>query len=249
MQNSKTAIYDDETFFKNYIDLRNSQNNYNDLIEQPIILELLGDVKEKRVMDIGCGYGSMAIKIANRGARKVLGIDPSKKMIDKGINENSHKNIVYKVMPAEQLLSVNEQFDIIVSCLAIHYIENIEQLFNNISNLLYVKGEFIFSMEHPIYTASKYPQQWITDSDDIIVTGFITDHYGEEGVRKINWLGKYITKYHHKTDSILNALINAGFIIQQVIEPSPSKELINKVPKTIHELHRPAYLIIKCRKG
>lgn len=249
MSEKNFAIYDDENFFNNYIDLRNAENNYNDLIEQPIVFELLGNVSGKSVADIGCGYGAMTIKIANNGARKVLGIDVSEKMIEKGKIENLQDNITYKVLPAEELSSLDEKFDVIVSCLAVHYIKNFTKLFADVYSLLNQSGEFVFSMEHPMYTASKFSQQWITTPDSSVVTGFVTDHYGDEGVRNITWLGKNITKYHHKVETVFNALIEAGFIFEKVIEPSPSEELIRKVPKTAHELHRPAYLIVKCRKG
>lgn len=249
MSKKNLAIYDDESFFNNYIDLRNAENNYNDLIEQPIVFELLGDITGKKVADIGCGYGAMTIKIANKGAREVLGIDVSEKMIEKGKCENAHDNITYKVLPAEELTTLDEKFDVIVSCLAIHYIEDFKKLFADVYSLLNPNGAFVFSMEHPMYTASKFSQQWITDPNSNIATGFVTDHYGDEGVRNITWLGKNITKYHHKVDSVFNALIEAGFLFEKVIEPTPSEELIQKVPKTAHELHRPAYLILKCRKG
>ena len=58
-----------------------------------------------------------------------------------------------------------------------------------------------------------------------------------------------ITKYHHKTETVINALINNGFVLEHVMEPTPSETLMRRVPKTKHELHRPAYLVVKCRKG
>ncbi|MBO5313239.1 MAG: class I SAM-dependent methyltransferase [Clostridia bacterium] len=248
MNEDKCAIYDDESFFNNYIDLRNAENNYNDLIEQPIVFQLLGDLTGKRVLDIGCGYGAMTIKIASKGARQVTGIDVSERMIEKGKRENPHPSITYKVLPAEELTSLEGRFDAVVSCLAIHYIEDFEKLFSDVYSLLNPDGEFIFSMEHPMYTASKVAQRWICEPNSEIATGFVTDHYGEEGLRCIEWLGKKITKYHHKVDTVFNSLISAGFSFERVIEPSPSRELIEKVPKTAHELHRPAYLIVKCKR-
>lgn len=50
MEGKETAIYDDASFFNNYVALRNAENNYNDLIEQPIIYRLLGDVRGKKVL-------------------------------------------------------------------------------------------------------------------------------------------------------------------------------------------------------
>lgn len=249
MSEKKMAIYDDEVFLNNYIDLRKAKNNYNDLIEQPIVFDLLRNIKGKRILDIGCGYGAMTVKMADAGADYVLGIDISEKMIEKGFIENSRHNVEYKVLSATELSSIKIKFDIVVSCLAIHYIEDFGKLFLDVYNVINDNGEFVFSMEHPMYTASKLPQKWITDPDSNIATGFVTDHYGEEGIRNLEWLGKVVTKYHHKIETVINSLINSGFLIEKVIEPSPNVELINKVPKTAHELHRPAYLIIKCKKG
>ena len=40
MSEESKAIYDDESFFRGYVELRQDENNYNDLIEQPIIFRL-----------------------------------------------------------------------------------------------------------------------------------------------------------------------------------------------------------------
>lgn len=240
-------IYDDVDFFNNYLNLRKAEFNYNDLIEQPIILELLGKLEDKEVIDIGCGYGSMSKKIANSGAKKVLGVDNSVNMIKKAQKEYYHKNITYKVLPMERLSDITDKYDVIVSCLAIHYVKDLYKLFSDVYNITKLNGSFVFSMEHPMYTASKRPQKWILDSDNNVVA-FSTDHYGVEGKREIEWLGKPVLKYHHKIETIINSLIKSNFIIEKVIEPTPNEELLNMVPKTIHEIHRPAYLIVKCHK-
>lgn len=241
------SIYDDNNFFYNYLELRKAVYNYNDLIEQPIVFKLLGDLNGKDVIDLGCGYGVMSKKIADHGAKKVLGVDNSRKMIQKAKEEYSHKNVSYKILPLEQLSVISDEYDIVVSCLAIHYVEDLYKLFSDIYSLTRVNGNFIFSMEHPIYTASKCTQKWISDSNNKVIA-FVTDHYGEEGKREIEWLGKNVLKFHHKMETVINALIKSNFIIEQIIEPTPTLEMLNIVPKTIHEIHRPAYLIVKCHK-
>ena len=248
MDTNEIAIYDDLSFFDNYIELRNAENNYNDLIEQPIVFDLIGDVKGKSVLDIGCGYGAMTVKLADAGAQSVVGLDVSEKMITKAKIENQRNNIAYKILSAEKLSELNESFDAIVSCLAIHYIEDLNKLFADIYAHMNDNATLVFSMEHPMYTASKYEQKWELDKEGN-VSGFTIDHYGDEGVRNIEWLGKIITKYHHKTETVINALINNGLVLEHVMEPTPGEALMQRVPKTIHELHRPAYLVVKCRKG
>ena len=241
-------IYDDAKFFKNYLELRKARYNYNDLIEQPLIFDLLGDLSGKEVIDIGCGYGAMSKRIAEHGAKKVLGLDNSEKMIQKACEEYGHACVSYRTLPMEQLSEITDEYDVVVSCLAIHYVENLYRLFSDIYRLTKTKGSFVFSMEHPMYTASMHPQHWISDSNNQIVA-FATDHYGVEGKREIEWLGKPVLKFHHKMETVINALIKSGFVIEQILEPTPTPDMLKMVPKTIHEIHRPAYLIAKCHKA
>ncbi len=245
---SKNAIYDDKNFFDSYIELRGKQFNYNDLIEQPMILELLGDLSGKTVLDIGCGFGAMVAKVKQAGASSVLGIDVSHAMIEKAIAENSGEGISYAVHDVQHLSKLDGKFDVVVSCLTLHYVEDFEKVFADVKNLLNEGGKFVFSIEHPMYTASKYPQKWLTDENGKEYA-FATDHYGEEGQRNISWLGRPVLKYHHKVETVINALINNGYKLAQIAEPTPSKQLMDMVPKTVHELHRPAYLAVKCFKG
>ena len=77
-------IYDNDDFFNNYQSMRNDKTipSANDLIEIPQLFELIGDVKGKKVLDLGCGDGWYDRKLIELGASSVLGIDLSTKMIN-----------------------------------------------------------------------------------------------------------------------------------------------------------------------
>ena len=51
------SIYDNPVFFEGYRQIRAQKNNYNDLLEQPVMRALLPDLSGKTVLDLGCGYG------------------------------------------------------------------------------------------------------------------------------------------------------------------------------------------------
>lgn len=242
------AIYDDETFFSNYLQIRADKDNYNDMIEQPAVFNLLGDVRGKRVLDIGCGYGTTAAAVAAAGAASVLGIDPSEKMIAKAVSDNTFPNISYRVLAAEDLHTVTENFDVVVSCLALHYMEDLGAVFANIRRALVDGGRLVFSMEHPVYTACLERQDWICGSDGR-ARAFVLDHYSAEGERNVVWLGKAVRKYHHTVSTVINALLENGFLLEQLIEPAPTEEMLARVARTYRELHRPAYLLVRCRKA
>ena len=78
----KQNIYDNPEFFQKYKAIRERANNYNNLLEQPNFLCLMPDVKDKMVLDIGCGMGDFAASCLQKGAAQVKGIDISKNMID-----------------------------------------------------------------------------------------------------------------------------------------------------------------------
>ena len=57
-----------------------------------------------------------------------------------------------------------------------------------------------------------------------------------------------VVKYHRPFSDIINALANAGFIIEQVVEPLPEPWAVEKLPTMAKEYIKPNFLIVKARK-
>lgn len=112
----------------------------------------------------------------------------------------------------------NQKFDLIISSLAIHYIEDYSNLIKKISGLLKKNGEFIFSTEHPIVTARKEMDNWVKDNEGIKLH-WALDNYQEEGKREEHWYIDGVIKYHRTISTLINTLINNGFVLEKIIEP------------------------------
>ena len=67
----KQNVYDDPVFFAGYQKMRRDAGGPNRLIEVPTMRELIGDVRGKAVLDLGCGFGRHAFEAARRGASVV----------------------------------------------------------------------------------------------------------------------------------------------------------------------------------
>ena len=147
---SQQNIYDNNTFFEGYQKLRKNQNNANNVFEGPALFSLLPDLKDKTVLDLGCGVGGHCFEFVNGGAKKVVGIDISKKMLEVAQKENHHQKITYLNLPMENLSSLNERFDLVVSSLAIHYVKDFEKLASDVFNLLNENGLFSNKFSIPI---------------------------------------------------------------------------------------------------
>lgn len=72
----KQNIYDHPEFFKGYIQLRETGNSYNEVLEQPAIHSLLpASLEGLEILDLGCGAGHFAKYCVNKGAKRVVGVD------------------------------------------------------------------------------------------------------------------------------------------------------------------------------
>ena len=231
-------IYDNEDLFRGYIELRNNLN-YNDLLETPAMLSLAGNVKGKRILDIGCGFGKASRMLKEQGASYVLGIDASERMIGKARDENSEEGIEYRVTDAMGISEIEDSFDIAYSSLCFHYIEDFGKLLNAIRSVLRPGGMLLFSQEHPISTAD-YSKGFSEDG-----SSYTFSSYQKEGIRVSRWFIDGVTTYHRTFGTIITELIRNGFSIDTVLEPKPSESAIRTLPRLIREYEKPSFLIVK----
>lgn len=243
----KQNIYDHPDFFTKYKSLRDSGVTYNDFVEQPAMKSLIGELDGKSVLDIGCGTGVLSKYCIDQGAASVVAVDISTKMIAQAKADNYHQKIDYQCIAIEDLNVANQSFDLIISSLALHYIEDYESLVKKLSKRLIKNGHFIFSTEHPIVTARHGMNNWIKDVDgDKLHWGL--DHYQDEGKREQHWYIDGVIKYHRTVSTLLNALINHKLAVVKIIEPQSIPEGIKQLPQLINEKRRPSFILIKSRK-
>ena len=112
-------------FFEGYKKIRQNEINANILFEIPELFALLPDLNGKTILDMGCGFGEHCTKFVELGAVAVVGIDISKKMLEVAEAENGHPSISYIHMPIEEISKLHKKFDIVISSLAMHYVENL----------------------------------------------------------------------------------------------------------------------------
>lgn len=107
--------------------------------------ETLGVVKNKQILDVGCGIGALSFYLAQKGA-KVTGIDLSKSAIEVCKKENTLRglNINFKEMNAQIPDFEDESFDMIVGSRVIHHLPNLELFFKECKRLLKEKGYIVF---------------------------------------------------------------------------------------------------------
>lgn len=240
-------IYDNEQFFKEYKEMRDSKINANELIEIPTIKSMLPDLKGKTILELGCGEGEMSNFFVEMGAKKVVGIDISQNMISEA-KKHQCENLEFKVLPMEEISSIPGKFDIVFSSLAFHYVEDFFKLMQDISDKLKKNGQLIFSQEHPLVTCYIKPQDNLKYIEKDNKRYYLTSDYNNIGKRLVDWNVEGVVKYHRNFETIFHALNRANLKIDDLIESKASKEAIEKVEKYKFLNDRPYFLFIKATK-
>lgn len=243
---AKQNIYDNETFFEGYKKIRDNEVNANNLFEIPALFSMMPDLKGKKVLDLGCGFGVHCKHFVDAGAELVVGIDISEKMLEVAKTENSDPKIQYINMPMEDISKLKEKFDVVISSLALHYVEDFGGVTENVYNLLNENGIFIFSQENPLCTSHSGGDRWTRDENGNKLYVNLAN-YGVEGERESVWFVDNVKKYHRTFSTIVNTLIEAGFAIEKMIEPLPTDELLKKYPNYKDLFHKPDFLLIKAK--
>ncbi|WP_096186459.1 class I SAM-dependent methyltransferase [Evansella halocellulosilytica] len=243
----KQNKYDDPAFFKNYSQMSRSVEGLESAGEWPALRSMLPDLKGKRVLDLGCGYGWHCRYVRKQGAQSVVGIDLSEKMLRRAKDMTNDSAVTYERMGIEDIDFEAEEFDVVISSLALHYTERFDLVCQNIHHCLTTGGSFILSVEHPVFTAIA-AQDWFYGPNGERLH-WPVDGYQNEGQREARFLDNDVVKYHRTVATHMNALIESGFSIVKVAEPQPSQHLLKQNEDWRDETRRPMFLIISAVKN
>lgn len=242
----KENKYDNDHFFNQYSHMSRSVEGLKGAGEWHVLKQMLPDFQGKRLLDLGCGFGWHSQYAIENGAAEALGIDLSEKMLNEARKKNNSPKIEYKCMAIEDFDFMPDTYDVVISSLTFHYLESFGDICRNIHRCLTPGGSFIFSVEHPIFTAYGN-QDWHYDQEGNRLH-WPVDRYFSEGLRKATFLGEDVIKYHKTLTTYVNGLIQAGFEITGVVEPEPDEALLDTITGMRDELRRPMMLIVSAIK-
>ncbi len=197
------------------------QKKYSDSLmfyEKTIHLKLFGKIKDKKLLDLGCGGGQTSIFFAEQGAI-VTGVDFSKRQIDFArilAKKKRTNKVLFQQGNMENLSMFKDcSFDLVNSSHTIHYVKNIQRCFNEIFRVLKPKGKFVFSVSHPLnHIVEKENDQFVIKRSYFQKGRYRWDwEYPAEGLKYSMYL------FIRKVDDYFIALRKSSFIIEDLLEP------------------------------
>lgn len=215
---------------------------WNALYERPATLAMLPAVTGLDVLDAGCGPGWYTCWLANQGAR-VVGIDRSGRMV-----EIARRRLADELRPAARgrarvaCIDVSDlrdladaSFDLIVSSLVVHYVEDLHVMFREWARVLRPGGTCVLSTHHPVRDMKA------------VEAGYLRPAIVEE---EWPWLGTRMRSFHRPLVELTEPMTAAGFALEDLREPTPTEAMREVDPRGYARLvQRPAFLFVRARKA
>jgi len=226
--------------------VRKGKDYYRDELNNPATFELIGDVRDRLILDLACGEGYNTRILSRKGA-KVTGVDFSEKMIELAKREEAKekRGIYYHVLDATDLeVFSSNHFDLVTCFMSLQDIKNYKKAISEVARVLRIWGRFVFSVPHPCFEtiiadgkrtsaakryfgAVKYPVQWEMER---LVKPFRT------------------TSFHRTLTDYFDALYRSRLFVVRLVEPRPTRKGLQKYPPLREVLVRPQSVIIESVK-
>jgi SAM-dependent methyltransferase len=226
-----TEAYD--AIAKSYADGYWEENPYQADFEFPATTDLVPDVSDSRILDAGCGSGVYSAWLVERGA-DVVGVDVSSEMLAEARERVGDRATFYRSDLAEPLdFATDDEFDGVVGGSAFDHVEDWDHLFSELARVVSPGGFLVFSMRHPLVDRLEY-DDW---------------NYFEVDERVEDW-GVDVPHYPRPLSAVVNPLLDAGFRLEELVEPRPTDRFREKDPEAYGRLQkRPYWLCVRATRA
>ncbi|RJS89544.1 class I SAM-dependent methyltransferase [Candidatus Bathyarchaeota archaeon] len=243
--------------------VRSGRDYYKEHLNGPALKRMVGNVRGKRVLDVGCGEGYFSRVFARMGA-EVTGIDISEALIEAAREEEREHplGVKYFVADAADLgMLESESFDIAFCHMALSDIADYEGAIAEVSRILKVEGRFVIVMEHPCFSTrfmeGKKVSGWEIrlgrDGSKEYLYYRVEDYLRRHSY---TWEWKHdrlpysfvTTGFHRTLSDYVNTLTKNGLVITRLDEPQPLEEGVRIHPPLRKHYRVPFSLVIEATK-
>lgn len=232
-------------WFHEWAKLSTKSADYGPFAPRENQLKLLGNVRGKKILEIGCGGAQCSVSFAKQGAI-CTGIDLSDEQLKYARNLVKKEKVSVKLIKGDiQILKrfKSNSYDIVFSAFALQYIPDLTKCFKEVYRVLKKGGFFVFSLEHPFYYIFDPKTRKIRRS--YYKTGkFVENETWSDGSKH-----KFV-EFNRKVSDIVNSVIAAKLTLLEIHEPLDLKNKIDdpaSYPKDLVRLIGPT-IIFKTKK-
>jgi SAM-dependent methyltransferase len=212
----------------------NEEKPWYTCYERPAMTSMFPSLQGIDALDAACGPGWYAEYLHRNGAR-VTACDMNPEFVEMTRARAGPGAVVVQQDLSKPLAFAKDaSFDLITCGLAMHYLRDWVPTLREFNRVLKPGGRLVFSTHHPF-------DDWQTfKMPDYFGMQIIHDNF--PGIGPVQYFRRPMT-------AIFNALAEAGFVIERLLEPQPTEGFRDQDPKTYEKLrYNPCFLVIRARK-
>jgi SAM-dependent methyltransferase len=175
---------------------------------------LCGDVRGKRVLELGCGAAQCSIAFAKQGAI-AIGVDFSGEQLTIARRLCEREGVKMELHHADlaELAFVRaDSIDLVFSAYAFNYVADLDRVFRQVHRVMKPGVPLVFSLPHPAYAMLD------EDADEPMM---IRRSYFERSPIDYTRDGVPFTEYHRTVGDLFTSLTRASFRVDTLLEPEP----------------------------
>jgi SAM-dependent methyltransferase len=234
---AQRALADYDQMAETYAD-DNDRNPMNVSYERPTMLAMAGELGGRRVLDVGCAAGALSDALVARGA-SVVGIDINEHLVERARRRLAGRAEFHVAdISAPMPFLDSGSFDVVTASLVLHYLADWGSPLREFHRALRSDGALLISTHHPVQDVD------ITEPPaPYFATTLLTDTW-RKGGREFK-----VRFYHRPLSTIIDALADAGFLVERIPEPIPDQQAFAANPAFYERISRgPWFLFIRALK-
>lgn len=262
MMSMQKSLYQDATFARYWNDRAGETGEvYKRYVLDPLMFEIVGDFKDKIIIELGCGNGYLASKLVERQPARIIMADISKYNLQYAAKKCQDPRVSFLEQDATETWKIETaSVDIVYSNMMLNEIENIKTPIREAFRVLKDDGVFVFSVTHPAWDLFMYAQEKagapsgkIKELGGYFRRGFAQYLMGGDNKTNPKLKGKYgkefaVEHYQRPVSDYFNQLAEARFVVKRLLEPEPTTELLREAPRFAGHADHPIGLIFYCIK-
>lgn len=225
-----------------WVDFVDRSDPNRDLLLDPVMLDLCGEVQGCRVLDLGCGEGRFSRMLAARGA-EVVALDPTGPLIRRA-RERSPGLAGHVRAVAERLPLADASVDLVVSYVMLIDVSGFREAIAEMARVLRPGGRIAVSNLSFMSVSSG----WVRDEEGKRVH-YPVDRYLEERPVELAWQGIMVTNWHRPLSAYLQAFLAAGLVLCDFREPMPADDSLRDDPRFEDWYRVPNFVAMRWEKA
>ena len=205
-------------------------------------IRLLGNLADKRVLELGCGSGLNSVAFAKQGARTIaLDFSPEQLAAARRLSDRERVRIEMHEGDLADLAFVRaDSVDLVFSAYALHLVDDVNRVFRQVHRVLKQSCPLVFSLPHPAWA--------MIGTDEPEEPLVVRRSYFDRSRIDLGSDRPPFFAHHHTVGDLFTGLTRNNFRVDTILEPEPGSGDFQSVGWGADARSVPRTLIVRARK-